>query len=220
MDSGNQSNVESEDVASGCTNHVARKKWRVYANIQRRRRVLNWDEEEMKDYREKRRKEAAVYRKALSAEDLRRRQYEINEYKRNARLYESRNQKFWRLFIRRSKVKKLPDEIKFQVKYQYERSIGKYGRTPPSFSKAILAKCDESEGKFIEQDVKSALTMMDLIIDEVRKIKNYKVTKFEMKYISDLCVSIPAHIFKSLEEWGNGMTDQKCQLLKGVYLRM
>ena len=74
MDSGNyQSNVETEDVATGCSNHVARRKWRVYTNIQRRRRVLNWNEEEMKEYREKRREEAAAYRKALSAEDLQRR---------------------------------------------------------------------------------------------------------------------------------------------------
>ena len=150
MDSGNyQSNVETEDVATGCSNHVARRKWRVYANLQRRRRVLNWNEEEMKEYREKRREEAAAYRKALSAEDLQRRQYSINEYKRSARLGESRNQTFWRLFMRRSRVKELPgpDDIKFQVKYQYERSIGKYGRTPPSFSKAILEKCVESDGK-------------------------------------------------------------------------
>ena len=60
---------------------------------------------------------------------------------------------------------------------------------------------------------------MDLIIDEVRKIKNYKVITCEMKYIRDLCVNIPTQIFKSLEERGNEMPDQKCKLVNGVYAR-
>ena len=62
--------------------------------------------------------------------------------------------------MRRSRVKELPgpDDIKFQVKYQYERSIGKYGRTPPSFSKAILEKC-------VESDMESLLTRCEISPD-------------------------------------------------------
>lgn len=180
---------------------VKRAKWRKYKYNQRMKLRRSGDFDQHERLHKADRDRAAIRRSSLSEDGKKAVSKRIAAYRAEKRKVESRNQRFFRLFrdhLLRQEHKLtdlLPDECVAIIHSNYDRSIGKYGKTPPSFPSE---DCMDRES--VIGDVKFALGKVQKLIDRVYSPSEYGVTKSCTDVFREKYIDFPYQFFEMLEK--------------------
>ena len=197
--------VNAQPSDSGTEIEMKRGKWRKYKTNQLIKLRRSGDYEKRERTLHANREKAAAVRGAYSEEGKSLVSMSIAAYRAEVRNTESRNRRFYRLFLRRLQYKQkkdpmfLPEECVALISSHYDRSIGKYAKLAPSYPAENCADRDA-----VIRDVKWAFEYVDSLIERAHRIPN-SVTKSCLKSLHRKYIAFPYTFFEIIQ---NYMYDQ------------
>lgn len=194
-----QTNSQPSD--SGSETEKKREKWRKYKTSQLLKLCRSGDFEKRDRTLQANRQKAAAVRGVYSEETRKLVNKGIAAYRVEVRNTESRNKRFYRLFLRRIQYRQkkdpvfLPEECIGLISSNYDRSIGKYGKLAPSYPEEKFTDRDA-----VIRDVKWALEYVDSLIERADAIPD-SVSGSCLKILQEKYIAFPIRFFDIIQKY-------------------